>query len=181
MQKVGEPRLDDFSTKVLFADRRVITFGIGSVVLSLLCGLIFPSGPVWAFFLAAVAFVALLVADFNQLPIRVASHFGTDLVADGWTDRTSYLILIGVLGLCMSTPCAAMAFVDPTGKLNFVALACSCFGCYLLAFMYAIHRLVVRANRTDPARLATAPFWKVIATLPIAIAVLVVALVIPIL
>jgi hypothetical protein len=178
---VDEIRVDDIPKQDHFADGRVITFLVGSLVLSLACGLIVPNLAVWGLFLAAVAFVALLVIDFNQLPIRVASHFGTDLIADGWTDRSSYLILIAVLGVAMSMPCATMAFVDPTGHANFGARAFSCFGCYLLALMYAIHRLVVRANRIDPARLATAPFWKVIATLPIAIAVLVAALVIPIL
>jgi hypothetical protein len=64
-----------------------------------------------------------------------------------------------------------MAHVDFIGRY-------SCWlGCYMLAFMYAIHRLVVRANRTDPPRLAKAPFFAVIATVPIALAMFVAAIV----
>ena len=50
-------------------------------------------------------------------------------------------------------------------------------GCYFLIFIYSVHRLVVRANRPDPPRVAKAPFWGVIATSPIALAMFVVAIV----
>ena len=42
MQRVDESRLDDFPMQDLPADRRWMTFGIGSLVLSLACGLIVP-------------------------------------------------------------------------------------------------------------------------------------------
>ena len=54
---MDESRLDGFPTQELTADRRLITFGIGSLVLSLACGLIVPNGAAWALFLVTVAFI----------------------------------------------------------------------------------------------------------------------------
>ena len=48
---MDESRLDGFPTQDLPADRRWITFGIGSLVLSLACGLIVPNGAAWWLFL----------------------------------------------------------------------------------------------------------------------------------
>jgi hypothetical protein len=133
MQRVDEFRLDGFPMQELPADRRWIKlwikFGIGSLVLALAaCGLIVPDSAAWALFLATVVFIAQVVTDADRLPIRVASHFAFDLLADGWMNRSS-------------------------------------------------HRLVVMANRTDPPRLAKAPFFAVIATVPIALAMSVAAIV----
>jgi hypothetical protein len=177
MQRVDESGLDDFPTQDLPADRRLITFGIGSLVVSLACGLIVPEGAAWALFLVTVAFIALVVTDVHQLPIRVASHFKFDLLADGWMNRSSYLILIAAMGLSMSLTSAALAVATRMAHVDFIGRDTLWLGCYLLAFIYSVHRLVVRANGTDPPRLAKTPFWGVIATSPIALAMFVVAIV----
>jgi len=52
------------------------------------------------------------------------------------------------------------------------------FNEYGPSLILIVHRLVVRANRTDPPRLAKAPFWGVIATVPIALAMWLAAIVI---
>ncbi len=178
VQRVDESRLDGFPTQDLPADRRWITFGIGSLVLSLACGLIVPNGAAWALFLVTVAFIAHVVTDVNQLPIRVASHFSFDLRADGWLNRSSYLIVMAATGLAISLTNAAVAVATSMAHADFIGRDLLWFGCYFLAFIYSVHRLVVRANRTDPPRLAKAPFWGVIATVPIALAIYVAAIVI---
>jgi hypothetical protein len=111
-----------------------------------------------------------VVTDVDQLPIRVASHFTIDLHADGWLNRSSYLIVIAALGLSVSLTWAALAVATRMAHADFIGRDTLWFGCYFLAFMYSVHRLVVGANRTDPPRLAKAPFWGVIATVPIALA-----------
>ena len=103
---MDESRLDDFPAQDFPADRRWITFGIGSLVLSLACGLVVPNGAAWAF-LITVAFIAQVVTDVDQLPIRVASHFTFDLHADGWLNRSSYLILMAAMGPSISLTSAA--------------------------------------------------------------------------
>lgn len=174
---MDESRVDDFPTQDLPADRRLITFGIGSLVLSVACGLIVPEGAAWSLFLVTVAFIALVVTDGHELPIRVASHFNFALVADAWVNRSLYLILMAAAGVTTSLSCAAPAVVLRMVRADFVGRNVLWLGCYLLPFLYAIHRLVVRANRTDPPRLAKAPFWALIATFPIAVAIFVVAIV----
>ena len=59
-----------------------------SLLLSLACGLIVPNGAAWSLFLVTVAFIAHVATDFNRMPIRVASHFTIDLLADGWLNRS---------------------------------------------------------------------------------------------
>jgi hypothetical protein len=178
MQLVDESRLDGFPTQDLPADRRWITFGIGSLVLSLACGLFVPNGAAWALFLVTVAYIAHMVTDVNQLPIRVASHFSFDLRADGWLNRSSYLIVMAATGLAISLTNAAVAVATRMVHVDFIGRNTLWFGCYFLVFMYSVHRLIVRANRTDPPRLAKAPFWGVITTVPIALAMFVAAIVI---
>ena len=101
---------------------------------------------------------AHVVTDVNQLPIRVASHFTLDLRADGWLNRSSYLIVMAATGLALSLTIAAVAVATRMAHVNFIGRDSLWFGCYFLVFIYSVHRLIVRANRTDPPRLAKAAF-----------------------
>jgi hypothetical protein len=178
IQRVDEFRPGGFPTQELPANRRWIKFGIGLLVLSLAAfGLIVPDSAAWALFLATVAFIALVVTDVDRLPIRVASHFTIDLLADGWLNRSSYLIVMVAAGLANSLTIAALAVATRMAKVDFIGRPALWLGCYMLIFLYAIHRLIVIANRTDPQRIAKAPFLGVIATFPIALAMWVAAIV----
>ena len=47
------------------------------------CGIIGPESAAWAeLFLFTLAFIAQLIAEVDQLPIRAASHFDQHLLAD---------------------------------------------------------------------------------------------------
>ena len=78
----------------------------------------------------------------------------------------------------MSLTWTALAVATRMANVDFIGRDTLWLGCYFLALIYSVHRLVVRANRTDPARLAKAPFWGVIATVPIALAMWLAAIVI---
>jgi hypothetical protein len=113
----------------------------------------------------------------TSIGCRFASHFNSDLLADRLLNCSSYLTVIAASGLLYSLTFAAVAVAALMVHADFVGRSALWLGCYLLAYLYAIHRLVVRANRTDPPRIAMAPFVAVIATVPIALAMFVAAIV----
>jgi hypothetical protein len=49
----------------------------------------------------------------GELPARVASHFGTDGRADGWSERAAFLTLFGALIAGMSALLAGLAWMLP--------------------------------------------------------------------
>lgn len=126
------------------------------------------------------AFLAVMAATYQQLPLRVASHFGADGVANGWSSRESYVwTLIVILTVCTLTMAgtAAIIRITPTNLVNLphreywlaperreaTIGAVERFGFVMagltsLLFL-AIHLLTVAANESQPAVLSGVVWW----------------------
>lgn len=126
------------------------------------------------------AFLVVMAATYRQLPARVASHFGADGVANGWSSRESYVwTLIVILSLSALTMAglAAIVRITPTNLVNLphreywlaperreaTIAAFQSFG-FILAgltslLFLAIHLLTVAANESQPAVLSGAVWW----------------------
>jgi len=126
------------------------------------------------------AFLAVMAATYQQLPLRVASHFGADGVANGWSSRESYvwtLIVILTAVTLMMAGTAALVRITPTNLVNLphreywlaaerreaTIGAVQRFG-FIMAgltslLFLAIHLLTVAANESQPAVLSGAVWW----------------------
>lgn len=127
-----------------------------------------------------VAFLAMMAATYRQLPLRVASHFGADGVANGWSSRESYVwTLIAIVTVCTLTMMGISAIIriTPTNLVNLphreywlaperreaTIAAVQRFG-FLMAgltslLFLALHLLTVAANESQPAVLSGAAWW----------------------
>lgn len=128
--------------------------------------------------LGAAASISL---STSALPDPVASHFRGDGVADGFMSRASYLnSLLGfVLGipLLIVVLTAGLPRLLPIRLINlpnrdywlaperrdqslrFLTQHGLRFGCMLVAFLWGVSWLVVRANRFSPPRLENTSFF----------------------
>ena len=126
------------------------------------------------------SFLAAMAATYQQLPLRVASHFGADGAANGWSSRESYvwtlIVILTVISLVMAGTAAIMR-ITPTNLVNLphreywlaperreaTIAAVQRFGFFMagltsLLFL-AIHLLTVAANESQPAVLSGAVWW----------------------
>jgi uncharacterized membrane protein len=126
------------------------------------------------------AFLAVLAATYRQLPLRVASHFGVDGVANGWASRESYawtlIIILTAVTLAIAGS-AAIIRITPTNLVNLphreywlapdrreaTIGVVQRFG-FIMAgltslLFLAIHLLTVAANESQPAVLSSAVWW----------------------
>jgi uncharacterized membrane protein len=137
------------------------------------------------------ASIALIGATSADLPARAATHFGPSGAADGWAPREVYVALM--IGAVVALPLLIVAFV---GGLPRVAprllnlphrdywlaparreetlrwlFAHGCvLACLLVAFLAALHLVIVQSNRAAQPALALLPFGIVLATFLVAVA-----------
>jgi uncharacterized membrane protein len=123
------------------------------------------------FAMFAIAFVGYLLSTGATLPPLSATHFDWHGQPNGWMSRTSYLIILGSIGLGAPLLVIGLSFAVrffPTWTVNiphrdfwlaperqtqtfdFLLRWALWFGCLLLAFLAAIHHLVVQANGRTP-------------------------------
>ncbi|HEY9248362.1 MAG TPA: DUF4019 domain-containing protein, partial [Rariglobus sp.] len=130
--------------------------------------------PWHGFLLLVAAFAALLALTAHGLPVRMASHFDETGRANGWMDRTPYLLLIGVLPGFIAALLAASAWSLkklPVRLINLPhrdhwlaperrAATAASFGrwmagpaCLIVVFFAELHLTTLLANRLIPPRL----------------------------
>jgi uncharacterized membrane protein len=125
---------------------------------------------------AVVAAIIAIASTSDQLPDRVASHFGADGLANGFMTRHMYLALM--LGIGVGLPALIGLTVGPSVRrfsrfinipnreywlaparreatVAYVAAHTARLVVGLAAFAVAVHLLVIRANRLHPPRLET--------------------------
>ena len=132
------------------------------------------------------AFLIGMAATYARLPARVASHFGANGVANGWTSRDSYVwFMVGIVTLVSVTLLAAFGSVRylPSALVNIprrdywlaperrdeTARTLMRSGLLMVGltslFFLAMHLLVVAANEAPPPRLSPDAGWLVAAYL----------------
>jgi uncharacterized membrane protein len=136
----------------------------------------------WAYPLSQMFYlglVALVTATLDQLPERVASHFGLDGLANGWMSRGGYvafvcLIPLGVAAVFfgasalirrlpaawVNIPCREY-WLAPERRAATAVFLRNRLGwmlCLIVVLFAELHVLTVLANRTVPARLPMAGF-----------------------
>jgi uncharacterized membrane protein len=135
--------------------------------------------------LAAFIVVAAFFAfnSIGELPERVATHFTTSGVADGWTNREDYrlfilLSLIGLPSLLVWLMAGLPRLTNGTGQIpnseywfaqerrhateRFLISHAFWLGCMTLAIVYGVHISILRANATTPPVLATGRFFTMV-------------------
>jgi len=118
-----------------------------------------------------------------ELPERVATHFTTDGIADGWTNREDYRLLI--LFFLIALPSLLVWLMAGLPRLtngwgqipnceywfaqerrqkteNFLIGHACWLGCMTVAIVCGIHILILRANAITPPVLATDRFITMI-------------------
>lgn len=136
--------------------------------------------------LLTLVFIALLftgagfvLSTTASLPDRVASHFGTEGLANGYMTREGYrcfmlfftvgfpaLMVLGIGGLPRLIPQYAnfpnreywLAPERRAQAFDFLTAHALWFGILLVLFICAVHWLVVQANMQHPPQLANGPF-----------------------
>ncbi|MFA6287192.1 MAG: DUF4019 domain-containing protein [Opitutaceae bacterium] len=130
--------------------------------------------PWHGFLLLVAAFAALLALTAHELPVRMASHFDETGRANGWMERTPYLLFIGTLPCFIAALFAASAWSLkklPVRLINLPhrdhwlaperrAATAASFGrwmagpaCLLVVFFAELHLTTLLANRLIPPRL----------------------------
>jgi uncharacterized membrane protein len=133
---------------------------------------------------------AVIVWSWGQLPLRVASHFDGQGIANGFMMRTDYQFLMMALGfgvplliaiLLVVLPCLMPTrlripsrdyWIDPTRRsdtLRTIATSGLIVASIVAAFLIAVQLLVVQANGRSPPQLDNAVLYTLIALLVVAI------------
>jgi hypothetical protein len=132
---------------------------------------------------------AILYATADSLPAVVASHFDLAGYANGTMSRSSYLLfmalmMFGVPLLVVELNIILPRFVprliripardywlapERRGEtLASIATSGAFIACLIVAFMIALHLLVVEANARTPARIDSEALWMLIGSFVIA-------------
>jgi uncharacterized membrane protein len=139
---------------------------------------------VWAGILAAGC--AALYATADGLPARVASHFNSAGLANGYMPRDDYLVMMLVLMIApalviilfnvalpriaprlVRIPAREYWLAAESRAATYATITASGFAIasMVTAFMIAMHLLVVEANHRVPPRLDSGIVWVLIAVL----------------
>jgi Protein of unknown function (DUF1648) len=126
------------------------------------------------FFTLLLACVAFIVGTFEQLPPRVASHFGSGGESNGWMRRETYLLfMLGFATLLPSFLVGSLAWLPRFTSRNIkvpnreywlaparrgetlAALGTlgGWLGCLLTVFIGALHYTILDANSSVPPRM----------------------------
>jgi len=121
-----------------------------------------------------VALLSLLASTWHLLPVRMASHFGFDGVADAWSGRWTQVLFIGGAPLGLVALFAVLAVLMPRFPrlLNVprrdywlarerMPLTCALLlrwlfwlACLMTSFIGVLHWIAIQANRAQPPQLA---------------------------
>ncbi len=136
---------------------------------------------VFVFLLIAVA--AFVVVTTEQLPLRVASHFGAGDLPNGWMTREGYLVFmlvfatllpVFVVALVGWLPRLAPASIGIPHREHWLApgrrattmaalAAHACWlGALLALFVASVHFTILEANAAVPPRLPADHFWMLL-------------------
>jgi uncharacterized membrane protein len=155
--------------------------------------------------LARPLFIVLLVVSTilisvttDQLPVQIASHFGADGVPNGWMSRNGYLLFMLAFAVILPIVVVLAMGLLPHRMVNGINIpnrdywlaperreatlrhlaAHACWlGSLLVAFITAIHLLLIAANATRPPRLPTPLFVTLLVLFVVALATWAVTLV----
>jgi lysylphosphatidylglycerol synthetase-like protein (DUF2156 family) len=135
------------------------------------------------FFTLLVSCVAFIVGTFEQLPPRVASHFGLAGESNAWMRRENYLLfMLGFATLLPLFLVASLAWLPRLTSRNIkvpnreywlapaqrgetlAALAAfgGWLGCLVAAFIAALHYTVLEANTSVPPQMRGPLLWSVV-------------------
>ena len=135
--------------------------------------------PIFLFWLLVVLFVSYVLSSSMTLPERVATHFGSGGVPNGWMSRDDYVQFTLMFGLGVSLFVVGSHYLlarffgnqfnipnreywlTPERRadtLGFIVRHSWWLGCLMLLFMMAIYHLVLMSNRSSSPRLLTIPF-----------------------
>jgi uncharacterized membrane protein len=130
-----------------------------------------------------VGSLTAVVLTADRLPARVASHFGPDGRANGFMDRTLYLVvLIGALIVLPTFAAIAIGqsarntpsrlklpnadyWLDPARRdesARFIGVHFGWFAAAVSLLAVAVHLLVIEANQLTPPSLAAGAFMGVL-------------------
>lgn len=128
-----------------------------------------------AFVILYGAYVVLLALTVSELPVRVATHFGFEGVANGWMSRNAYqiflfalplvigLMLMGVSALVRFCPAQLINlprkdyWLAPERRALTAAMLRSrmmWLACLMMLFFGGLHVLTLEANRVQPPQLS---------------------------
>lgn len=119
--------------------------------------------PAIVFTLSYACFLGYLVHSAQWLPARMASHFGSDLKADGWMPRREFLQIIRVVPLIFPLIFLGI-YAVVRGVRGSASIATHVlrqglwFACLFTIFVAGIQYLSVQANKIDLPRLPTGSF-----------------------
>lgn len=93
----------------------------------------------------------------NEMPERVASHFGFSLEADGWMSRRWYVRLLAGLGLVagVGIPLVVSYAALQEGNPQLQRMAVWLIP-MMTSLFWGLHELTVEANRSEPAKMPQA-------------------------
>ena len=132
----------------------------------------------------AVVGTLFVLLTIEQLPERVASHFGSDDDPDGWMTRASYIVFILSFLLVYPVLIAFLIGFLPRIKpdwvnfpnrdywlaperreesLKFLSAHGYWFGCLLLLLVIGVHYAILMANRSDTPTLPLGIFIPLLA------------------
>ena len=115
----------------------------------------------------------------GDLPEKVATHFGANGVADGWTNRDHYrlfivLFLVGLPSLLVWVMAGLPRYTNGKGQIpnceywfaqerrrtteSFLINHACWLGCFTAAIVYGVHISILRANAVAPPVFATDRF-----------------------
>ena len=139
--------------------------------------------PRFLFVLALIVAPIVVWSTTSTLPVRVATHFGSGGMANGWMSRDGYalfmIVMITVLPLTIVSftgfiPRFAVSqiarrkrdfWLSPQLRDETLAWlashACS-MGVLIIAFLSGIHFLTIEANRRSPPRLDESSMFAVV-------------------
>jgi serine/threonine-protein kinase len=142
-------------------------------------------------------YLLALASSVQQLPATVASHFDAHGDANGWMDRTLFLLMMVLVGLLMPGMALLLRvllrwlpasqinlpnreyWLAPERRAETIAEIPRRFlwlSCWTLVFLLGIHMLVVDANQRNPNHLSSA-IWVLLVAYLVSIAIWVAALV----
>jgi predicted Ser/Thr protein kinase len=124
--------------------------------------------PLVVFLSLYTALACYLAVSMRWLPERMASHFGADLVADGWMARGPFLFFLAtgplVLPLVFTMLCALFRLVlEMKWLAAYLYRQQLWYASLFVGFFAGIEHLTAQANRQTPARLPAIPFAILIA------------------
>ncbi len=153
--------------------------------------------PVMALVASLGTYLLALASSVPQLPLRVASHFDAHGNANGWMDRTLFLLLMALVGLLMPGMALFLSVLlrwIPATQINLphreywfaperraetiaeIPRRFLWLSCWTLVFLLGIHMLVIDANHRDPNHLSSA-IWVLLVAYLVSVAIWVAALV----